>query len=110
MGISRFRAEPIRSLAFGSIVAGYTALGTAYEHPISKIFVVNDTDATLMFSFQGTTEDHFILPAGGFLLLDITLEAGNPDYLPKGASLYVKRSGIPTSGAAYFTAFYGLNR
>lgn len=110
MGISRFRAEPVRTLAFGSIVAGYTAIGTAYEHPISKIYVVNTTDALLLFSFQGTTEDHFYLPPNGFLLLDITVEDRNPDYLPIGALLYVKRSGVPTSGAVYFTAFYGLNR
>ena len=110
MGITRFRAEPVRSLAFGSIVAGYTALGTPYENPISKIYLINDTDALLIFSFQGTTEDHLILPASGFLILDITDVAGNPAYLPKGASFYVKRSGIPTSGAVYFTAFYGLNR
>ena len=109
MGISRFRAEEIRELAFGSIVAGYTILGGAYENPISKIYVVNNTDALLMFSFQGSTEDHFALPAQGFLLLDITVDS-NPDYLPVGAALYVKRIETPTSGSVYFTTFYGRNR
>lgn len=110
MGVSRFRAEPLRSLAFGSIVANYTAIGTPYASPISKIYVVNQTDALLVFSFQGTTEDHFILTPTGFLLLDITLESASPDYLPVGASLYVKRVDVPTSGSVYFTTFYGRNR
>ena len=110
MGISKFRAEELRSLAFGSIIAGYTAIGDSYAYPISKIYVVNNTDALLTFSFQGSTEDHFVLPSLGFLLLDITLEANNPDYLPVGGSLYVKRNGIPTSGSVYLTTFYGRNR
>lgn len=110
MGISKFRSEELRELAFGSIVANYAAIGGAYENPISKIYVVNNTDALLVFSFQGSTEDHFVLPASGFILLDITIEAGSPDYLPIGGKLFVKRIGTPTSGSVYFTAFYGRNR
>lgn len=109
MSVSRFRAEALRSLAFGSIVAGYTAVGTSFAFPISKIYVVNNTDEILLFSFDGTT-DHFILPSLGFLLLDITMESQVPDYLPIGARLYVKRSGVPTTGSVYLTTFYGLNR
>jgi len=110
MGISRFRSEELREIAFGSIVAGYAVIDSAFENPISKIYVLNNTDALLTFSFQGTTEDHFVLPSLGFLLLDITLEASNPDYLPTGSALYVKRNGIPTAGSVYLTAFYGRNR
>ena len=107
MGIARFRSEPLRSLAFGSIVAGYTAIGTAFEEPITKIYVYNDTDALLTFSFQGSTEDHFVLPRDGFLLLDITVDTDTAAYLPTGSFLYVKRNETPTSGSVYLTAFYG---
>lgn len=109
MGISRFRVEELKSLAFGSIVAGYTVIGDPYAFPISKLHIVNNTDEILLFSFDGVT-DHLRLPSGGFLLLDITIEANVPDYLPIGDAIYVKRDGTPTSGTADVTAFYGLNR
>lgn len=110
MGISRFRSEELKSIAFGSIVANYAIIDSAFSNPISKIYVLNNTDALLLFSFQGSTEDHFVLPSLGFLLLDITIEANSPDYLPIGSALYVKRSETPTSGSVYLTAFYGRNK
>lgn len=109
MAASKFRAEALKSLAFGSIGAGYSAIGTSYAFPISKIYVVNNTDEILLFSFDGTT-DHFPIPSNAFLLLDITIEDNLPDYLPIGDSLYVKQLGVPTSGSVYLTAFYGTNR
>jgi len=106
MGIAKFRSEELRSLAFGSIIAGYTRIGTAFEFPITKIYVYNDTDEILTFSFQGTTEDHFVLPSKGFLLLDITVDTDTAGYLPVGSGVYVKRLGVPTSGSVYLTSFY----
>lgn len=108
MAVSRFRVEELKSLAFGSIVAGYTAIGASYAAPISKLHIVNNTDGTLLFSFDGVT-NHLRLPSGAFLLLDITMESQVPDYLPKGDSMYVKRDETPTSGTADVTAFYGTN-
>lgn len=109
MAISRFRAEDLKSIAFGSIGASYAAIGSAYEYPISKFYISNLTDALLVFSFNGS-DDHFILPSEGFLVLDITMDPGSPDYLKKGDSIYVKRVGTPTTGSVYLTTFYGLNR
>lgn len=109
MGISRFRVEELKSLAFGSIAAGYAIVGAAYAFPISKIHIFNNTDVALTFSFDGVT-DHVVLPASGFMLLDITIEGKVPDYLPKGDAFYVKRLGTPTTGSVYLTAFYGVNR
>ena len=67
----RLQAETLRSLAFGSIGASYTAIGTATAMPAHIIKVDNLTDAVLLFSIDGTN-DHFVLPANGFILLDIT--------------------------------------
>lgn len=106
----RFAAEPLRSLAFGSIGAGYMGVGTAISNPSRIIKVDNLTDATLLFSFDGIT-DHFVLPANGFLLLDITANKSVSDayFLAQGQRLYVKQSGVPTSGAVYFTTIYGAS-
>ena len=104
----RIETEAQKTLAFGSIVAGYTAVGTALVKPARIILVQNLTDASLQFSFNGT-DDHFPLPTNGFLLLDVT--ANNTDdsqfVFPIGQLLYVKRIGTPTSGSVYFSSWYG---
>jgi len=107
--LSKFRCEAVKTLAFGSIVAGYTKIGASYAHPISKIFIVNSTDVALYFSLDAVL-DQIVLPAGGFIMLDITIDPTTPDYIPVGDSIYVKRLGVPTSGSVYVSAFYGSNR
>lgn len=105
---TRFQVEPIRSLAFGSILAGYALIGTKLAHPSHQLCIQNLTNVQLMFSFDGIS-DHLTLPANGFYLSDITTnQAPNLGlYLAKGEGIYVKRVGTPTSGAVYLTTFYG---
>ena len=67
----RMRFEDLRSLASGSIAAGYTGVGVRVSHPVRQFFIQNLTDALLLFSFDGVN-DHFPLPANGFYLSDIT--------------------------------------
>lgn len=106
----RLLVEPVRSLAFGSIVAGYTGVGTSIDHPARMIYVVNLTNGSLMFSFDGI-EDHFPLAAGGYLILDISSNKTMSQhfYLAEEERLYVKRIDTPTTGSVYFTVFYGKN-
>lgn len=104
----RQRFEPVRTLAAGSIAAGYTGVGTVLAHPARLIFIQNLTDALVMFSFDGVN-DHFPLPANGFLLEDITsnktTKAGTFN-IAEGDRLYVKQSGVPTTGSVYFSVMY----
>lgn len=105
----RFRAEPIRSIAFGSISGTYMGIGSAVQHPILQIYIVNTTDADLMFSIDGIT-DHFVVASHGFFLDDISSNKGRGGglYLAEGTRLYVKQeSGSPTLGSVYFSTFYG---
>jgi hypothetical protein len=104
----RFQAEAVRTLAFGSIVAGYTGIGTAMTRPIRFFVIQNLTDASLMFSFDGVT-DHLPLASSGYIVLDISSNQtfGQGFYLAEGSRLYVKRIGTATSGSVYFSAFYG---
>lgn len=103
----RMVAEPIRSLASGSIVAGYTAIGGTLDHKLRILHVQNLTDALLMFSFNGD-DDHFVLPAQGFMLLDVTAnEVGARGlYISTETALFVKRIGTPTTGTVYVSAFH----
>ena len=105
----RFRAEPVRSSAFGSIGAGYTGVGTVVEHPIRQFLIQNLTDATVMLSFDGIN-DHFPLPSNGFFLNDISSNQSHSAqgwFLAQESRLYVKQLGVPTLGAVYFSVFYG---
>jgi len=102
------RFEELRDLGFASIVADYTAIGDALDHPAVIITIENFTDALLLFSVDGTT-DHFVVPSGGFKLYDIKTNARSSDSgfsLATGTIIYVKRSGIPTSGSVYITTIY----
>src|ERR1700679_3046545 len=103
MGIStlsvRMLAEPLRSLAFGSISGAYMGIGTPLEFPARLFFIQNLTDAQLLFSFDGIT-DHFTLPASSNFVFDIT--TNQPQtlgiYFSVGTRLYVKELGIPSTG------------
>ena len=100
--------EPVRTLAFGSISGTYMGVGTAIGNPLRQFFIQNLTDKTLMFSFDGIN-DHFPLPASGFLLDDVTSNKTTTSgfYLAEGSRLYVKDLGVPTTlGAVYFSSFY----
>lgn len=106
----RLAAETLRSLAFGSIGAAYAGVGTRFNNPIRIFFAQNMTNASLMFSLDGVN-DHFALPAGGFLLLDITGNKANSQgfYIAEESRLYVKEIGNPTSGSVYLSLFYGTD-
>lgn len=109
MGLSiRMLADPVRSLAFGSMSGAYMGVGTALGHPARILFVQNLTDAQLMFSLDGIN-DHFPLPANGYVVLDITTNQtiSQAFYLSVGQRLYVKEIGVPSTGSVYFTVFYG---
>jgi len=100
--------EAARSLAFGSIVAGYTGIGTAITNPARILHMQNLTDVVLMFSYDGIN-DHFPLASNAYLLLDITANKSMSQgyYLAEGTRVYVKREGVPASGSVYVTVYYG---
>ncbi len=104
----RILAEPVRSLAFGSISGTYAGIGASFNHPIRIIFIQNLTDETLMFSLNGV-DDHFPLPANGFLLLDVTANKTlmQGAFLAEGTRVYVKEVGTPSTGSVYVSVFYG---
>lgn len=101
------RADELRSLAFGSIGASYTAIGSEFDHPMRIIKIQNLTDANLIFSFDGVL-DHLILPPNGFDLYDVSANkiVDGGFYVSANTQIYVKQSGVPASGAVYVSAFF----
>ncbi len=101
--------EPIRTLGFASVVAGYTAIGTPLDHRASIVYLQNTTDKEVIISLDGT-EDHLMLPAGVFYPLDVCNNKSSSEglFIPYGTSFYVKRSaaGAPGSGAVSIAVVY----
>jgi hypothetical protein len=104
----RYKAEPIRTIAAGSIMAGYIRVGTALVFPCRQFKIDNLTDALLMFSIDGIN-DHFVVPSNGFFLSDIMSNEGEGEgfFLSARDSLWVRILGTPTTGNVYFSVFYG---
>lgn len=71
----------------------------------------NATNGNSLWSLDGVN-DHFFIPASGFILFDLTTNKTLPQgaFIGQGTTLYVKQSGAaPSSGAVYVSVLYGLN-
>lgn len=100
--------DAIRSVAFGSIGAAYTAVGDIVDEPTRMIYVYNGTDKSVLISDDGSS-DKFIVPAGGFILLDLTTNKVRDDgfFLAENRYWYVKHAGsAPSSGSVYITLIH----
>jgi hypothetical protein len=99
----RFHCEPIRTRLSDAIGARYAAIGTPLSTAARIIHIQNMTDVALMFSFDAV-DDHIALPAGSFILLDLT---SNHLYMADYTKVYVKQIGVPTTGGVYVTVISG---
>jgi len=100
--------DTLRTIAFGAIGVGYTAVGAVFSHQMRIISIKNLTNADLLFSFDGIN-DHEVVPAGTGVVYDFcTNSTGYAGALmAMGTTLFVKQSQVPTSGSVYLTCFYG---
>lgn len=103
----RLYPEVLRTLAFGSISGTYAGIGTSLLHPCRILYIVNTTDALLIFSFDGVN-DHFVIPSQSYILIDVTSNmtlTGGAFAIAQGQRIYVK--GSPGSGTVYLSVFFG---
>lgn len=106
----RLYPETLRSLAFGSIGAGYAAVGTSFANPARILILQNLTDTSMFFSFDGTN-NHFILPSGGQMIIDCTTNrtaVAGTAAIAQGTIVYVKQVTAPSLGAVYVGVIYGI--
>ena len=101
--------EPMRTKAFGAVAAGYTAIGTPFDHRASIIYLQNTTDKRVTISFDGTN-DHMDLPAGVWYPLELCNNKSSSEglFLVYGTTVYVKQSadGAPGSGAVSVSVLF----
>jgi hypothetical protein len=104
--------DALRSAAFGAILATYSAVGSAFAHPVRILIMQNLTDTGVIVSFDSSiAAGQFVVPANGFILLDISSDKVNDSgaFIEKGTQVYVKRlAGAGASGAFYVSALYCL--
>lgn len=94
--------EPVREVAFGSITASYTTVGSILSDYTRIACFNNSTNKDLYISFDGVN-NHLRIAANGFKLFDITANEVSPDegwFINKRTQFYVKQTadGAPTSG------------
>jgi len=97
---TRVKFEPLRSVAFGAIGAGYAALGTATTDHSRLFSIFNSTNTDVLISFDGAT-DHMRIAAGSGQVLDLSTNKIRDDglFLRKETIFYIKRAaGAPASG------------
>jgi hypothetical protein len=99
---SRLALEELR---IASIAAAYGDLGPPMEHQIRIFKIVNDTTAGVTVSFNDGVTDHEYLPAGSFVLIDVTSNrVWDAKYvLAIGTQVQVKGSG---AGNVYMSTYY----
>ena len=106
---TRAMIDALRTLAFGSIGATYTAVGTPTSYQARIICFTNTTNKDVTFSMDGVT-DQLIVPAGSFKLFDITTNhrpVNQDDFcFAIGTQWYVKYVAAPGSGAVYIEVVY----
>ncbi len=105
----RIVPDTLRSRGFAGIGAAYLAIGSVFAHPMRLINIQNLTDAILLFSFDGVN-DHVIIPNESGIIYDFcTNRVGMAGaMISNGTTIFVKQSGVPTSGSVYVSCFYGF--
>jgi hypothetical protein len=109
MFTNQAKVDTLRFLDHGSITSSYTGLGTPFFYPVRIICITNTTNADMLFSMDGLT-DQLIVPAGSFKLFDITTNhrpVNQDDFcFAIGTQWYVKYASAPSSGAVYIEVIY----
>lgn len=105
---SKLAFEALRSRASSTLTGSYQTLGVVMAHPI-RIFKLTSTSTTdVTVSYDGGTTDHEYLPAGSFLLVDVTSDrAWDCEFaLAKGVQVSIK--GTAGTGTIYLSTYYAV--
>lgn len=106
----RAKFAPAREMAFGSITASYTKIGTTFDDSYRLVFLQNFCNTIMDFSISYDGGDtSFSLAPGGTMAGDITANGGGGTFqIAKGESVFVKYRTVPTSGFVQFSSVIGV--
>lgn len=99
---TRVQFNPIGVVAFGSIGATYGTFGAPMPGHARIVRLANSTNADILISTDGTT-DNIRIAANSFVLFDFSTNRIQDDglFVQKGDQFYIKYVTAPTSGAAW---------
>lgn len=104
---TRAAFEAVKEIAFGSVGAAYTAVGTAIADHARLVRIVNNMDTQMYISTDGAT-DMIRMAAGSFFIMDLSSNKVRDDglFLPVGTQFYVKQVVAPSSGNLWIEVLY----
>ncbi len=109
MFTTKAQIDVLRSVAFGGISATFVPVGPPQAYQARIICFTNTSNADVIFSMNGTT-DQLLVPAGGFKLFDITTNhrpVNQDDFcFANGTQWYVRSAAAVSSGAVYIEIVY----
>ena len=103
---SRLAFEELRSVNSNTFDGTYKNLGTPIANQIRIFKITNDSTVAITVSYDGGTTDHEYLPAGGFLLIDITSNKQWDYYLAMRIATQFSVKGSAGTGSVYLSTYY----
>lgn len=100
--------ETLRSIAASGFTGSYQAVGSPLANPARILKFTNDTNVEVKVSWDGTN-DHEVLPADSFLLIDISANRQISNILcaAAGVQFYASgSSGMGNTGNFYISSYY----
>ncbi len=100
--------ETLRSIAASGFTGSYQTVGSVLAHPARILKFTNDTNVEVLISWDGTN-NHEVLPADSFLLIDISAnrQISNIFSAAAGIQFYAKgASGMGNTGSFYISSYY----
>lgn len=102
--------EALRVEASGSLLGPltYVNLGAPMAHPIRMFKLTSTSSTDVTVSYDGGTTDHEYLPAGSFILLDVTSDRAWDCEFALGAGVQVAIKGTAGTGNIYLSTYFAV--
>ncbi len=103
---SRLYPNGLKSIDSATFTGSYQAVGTALTHSVRIIKFTNNSNVLVTLSWDGVN-DHEALPAGSFLLLDVSANREMSQFfeIANGTQFYAK--GSAGTGLLYISSYFG---
>lgn len=100
--------DTLRSIDSATFTGSYQAVGTALTKPTRIVKFTNNSTVAVTISWDGTN-DHEFLPAGSFLLIDVSSDKETSGIFEIGANTQFLVKGSAGTGSVYISTYYGAN-
>lgn len=105
---TKVQFDAVREVAFGSVGASFSAVGTALTDHARLIRFVNSLDNEIYVSYDGVN-NNFRMAPNSYILFDFSTNKIRDDglFVSVGTQFYVKRvSAAPTKGSMWIEVVY----